>query len=158
MKSFFLLILAGVIIIIFILLYPMIEVARITIDGAEYLATPNTRVVITLEYKHSVELARIVEEYEVIDCRIKLEKFIWPGYGAGLSSKPDEIPDHAVERSGSFMIEDIMLNVTMLKISMKYRIDSKLLVNGVEIESREEVMIIACTRISLLEFLKGHVL
>lgn len=134
---------------------PTIEATKIIIDETKYITTPNTKINIKLEYKHSVELTKITEEYEVTNCKIKIVKFTWPGYGAGLPSKPDETPSETDENR-NYVTRNITLNTTTLKISMKHRIDPKLTINGEEVTTKEEVAVIACTRISLIELMTSQ--
>lgn len=149
----FLLTTATLITLITISTHPTTQANKITVDGTEYLTTPNTKINIKLEYQHSVELTKITEEYEVAGCEIKLVKFTWPGHGAGLPSKTDETPSQETDENMNYVARNIKLNTTLLKISMKHRINPKLTINGEEVESREEVVIETCTRASLIELI-----
>ncbi len=135
-----------------ILTCPTTETNKIIIDGREYLI-PNTEINIKLEYIHSVELTKIVEEYEIKNCKVTLTTFTWPGYGAGLPSRPEDMPSQTKDGSGNYVARNITLNTTILKICMKHRVNPKLTINGREVESTEGVVVMICVRTSLIELL-----
>ncbi len=147
-KCFFSLIIIAVASII--LTHPIIEACRIVIDGTEYVVSPHTRLSIRLEYEHSVELSEITEEYEIANCKIKLVEFVWAGYGAGLPSRPCDAPNQLVSVGGRYVARNITLNTTILKISMRHRINPRVTINGEEVRSKEEIVIEACTKISVM--------
>lgn len=133
--------------------YPATQANKVVIDGTEYVASPDTKISIVLEYEHSAELTRITEEYEVRDCEIRLVKFVWAGYGAGLPSTPNDTPSQATRESGNYVAGNITLNTTTLKISMKHRVNPKLTINGKEVENAEEVTVMTCSKTTLIELL-----
>lgn len=136
--------------------YPTIEANKVIIDETEYLATRNTTIKIRLEYRHSVELTNITEEYEITNCEIKLAEFVWPGYGAGLPSKPNDTLSHETYENKNYVVRNITLNTTVLRVSMIHRISPKLTINDEEVVSSREVVVITCTRISLIELLTSR--
>ncbi len=136
--------------------HPAIEANKVIIDETEYLATRNTTIKIRLEYRHSVELTNITEEYHITNCEIRLAKFVWPGYGAGLPSKTNDTSSHEIDENKNYVVRNITLNTTVLRISMKHRINPKLTINGEEVVSSGEVVVITCTRISLIELLTSR--
>ncbi len=154
-KKYFFFPLITLITLTIILTYPTTETNKVIIDGKEYL-TPNTEISIKLEYEHSVELTKITEEYEIKNCEITLTTFTWPGYGAGLPSRPEDTPSQTKDESGNYVARNITLNTTTLKISMKHRVNPKLTINNKEVESKEEVVVITCVRTPLIEILTSR--
>jgi len=150
-KYFFPLIITTVALII-LLTYPVIEACKVVIDGTVYVTSPNTRVSIRLEYEHSVELSEITEVYEVTNCEIRLAEFVWAGYGAGLPSRPGDAPNQSVSVGGKYVARNMILNITTLKISMRYRVNPEITINGEEVVSKEEILVEACTKISVVEW------
>lgn len=148
-KYFFLIIITTMISVI--LTYPTLETCKIVIDRTVYVVSPHTRLNVRLEYEHSVELSKITEEYEITNCEVKLMEFVWVGYGAGLPSRPCDAPNQLVGVDGGYIIRNITLNVTTLKISMRYRVNPRITINEKEVESKEEVVIEACSKISVVE-------
>ena len=133
--------------------YPATLTNKVVIDGTEYVVNPDTKISIRLEYEHSVELTKITEEYEARGCEIKLVRFVWAGYGAGLSSTPNDTLSQTIDGSGNYVTGNITLSTTTLKISMKHRVNPKLMVNGEEAKSAEEVIIMVCSKTTLIELL-----
>lgn len=136
--------------------HPAIQANKIIVDGTEYLTSTNTKATIKLEYQHSVELTKITEEYEVVGCEIRLVRFTWSGHGAGLPSRPDEMLSQELDENMNYVARDIKLNTTLLKISMKHRISPQLTINDVKVESREEVVIMTCVEIPLIELVTSQ--
>ena len=133
--------------------YPVTQASKVIVDETEYLASPDTEISVRLEYEHSAELTKITEEYEVRDCEIRLVRFVWAGYGAGLPSTPNDTPSQTTDESGNYMTGNITLSTTTLKISMKHRVNPKLTINGKEVKSTEEVIVMACSKTTLIELL-----
>ena len=138
-----------------VLALPLVEVSAVVVDGVRYLVRPDTRVEVRLEYKHSVELVDIVEEYELLGCRIRLVKFMWPGYGAGLPSRVDELTSWSSGDAGGLVLRDVTLNTSVLQLDMRFRVSPRLTVNGEAIRAGRDVSLVACSRVPLIEILFG---
>jgi hypothetical protein len=151
-KKYFLPTLIISIILVITLSYPAYVVNKIVIDNREYLFDTNTKVNIHLEYKHSVELTKVIEEYELRGCSIVLEKFTWPGYGAGLPSRYNDTSIQVYTSEG-FTVTNRTLGVSVLQVELRYMVQPKLLINGLEVMG-DRLIIEACTRISILELLQ----
>jgi hypothetical protein len=132
--------------------YPAYVVNKIVVDNREYLFDTNTKVNIHLEYRHSVELTEIIEEYELRGCSIVLEKFTWPGYGAGLPSRYNDTRIQVYTSEG-FTVTNMTLGVSVLQVELRYMVQPKLLINGLEVMG-DRLIIETCTRISIMELLR----
>lgn len=137
---------------VILLVFPLIQVTVITVDDVRYVVWPGVNVTITLEYLHSVELMKVVETYEVVDCEVRLARLVWPGHGAGLPSTPNDLPVQVTESDGEYVAEDISLG-SVMKASVKHRINASLVVNGREIPCNEAVEVRACVRVPLAALL-----
>ncbi len=131
---------------ILLLTTPIIQVTKVKTGDGEIVTRPDVKTTITLEYVHSVELGRVVETYEIINCEIKLTRLTWPGHGAGLPSTPSDFTNPVVSEGGEYVVENMSLHLgDVLTLSMKHRINPRLLINGDEIETGDLVEIRACT-------------
>jgi hypothetical protein len=138
------------------LLTPLIEVNKISIDNETAIYLLTKEIIVTLKYIHSVELTEIIEEYRIHDCSIELKRFEWPGYGAGLPSRINDITNYR-RMNTTFIIEGEKLNVKYLYIDLKYRVKPELYINGYEVKG-DKVLIATCVKISLIEFLLSNVI
>lgn len=128
-----------------LLTMPVVQVAEIEVDGRLFVARPDTKITVSLEYLHSVELGRVVETYEVLGCEIKLTKLVWPGYGAGLPSRPDDLAGSPTTDSEGYMVKSTSLRLgRVLTLSVKYRVAPRLTINGGEAGPGDLVEIRAC--------------
>lgn len=130
---------------------PLVEVSIVIVDGVKYLAYPGMRIEVRLEYKHSVELEDIVEEYEIYECRIQLVRFVWSGYGAGLPSSLDELGRLRSSNASRLVLEEIPISSNTLRLEIKFMVNPKITINGKIVEASDEVVLVACSKVPLVD-------